>query len=115
MQDTTSYLKPRGKTDATPEPIAIYINHADTIKNKEKVKREDLSRYKTDSNSGVTHEVDFTNQAPVFEGSPGNNADPVPSGGSSPIIEIPSAAHTGSYKSRTSTASAGSSRPKNNQ
>ena len=67
------------------------IDHTDTTKKKDKIKREALSQSKTNSSSGVTHEVDFANQAPIFEGSPGNTVDPVPSDGSSLIKEIPGA------------------------
>ena len=42
------------------------IDHTDTVENKDKVKREALAQSKTDSSSGVTHEVDLANQAPIF-------------------------------------------------
>ena len=58
------------------------IDQTDTTKNKEKLKRAALAGSKTDSNSGVTHDVDFSKQAPVFEGSSGNTIDPAPSSGS---------------------------------
>ena len=52
-----------------------------------------LELSKTDSSSGVTHEVELENQAPMFEGISGNALKPVPSNGSSPITEIPDAAN----------------------
>ena len=57
------------------------MDHADTIEKKKKVKRVVLAQSKTVYSRGVTHALESANKAPIFEGSSGNAANPVPSNG----------------------------------
>ena len=90
--ETTGYNRRKTRAKSNWQKLSG-IDHADTIEKKEKVKRAALERSNTDSRSGVTHAFDLANQAPIFEGSSGNDVNPVPSNGSSPSTKIPDAAH----------------------